>query len=113
MPNTPTTLQRPPPATKGKADKISVLDALPYINVTVHGMAVEWLLSKQSSDFVSCYECRIYTVHPVVLSRTLLTFLSLYTYSMEYLQYSMLWYCPEYVIQVFEMCLCVCYILCI
>ncbi|CAL8295119.1 unnamed protein product [Lota lota] len=53
MPNTPTTLQRPPPTTKGTTGESSLLDALPDINVTVHGMAVVWLLSKQSSDFVA------------------------------------------------------------
>ncbi|CAL8295109.1 unnamed protein product [Lota lota] len=52
MPNTPTSMQRPPPTTKGTADESSLLDALPDINVTVNGMAVVWLLSKQSSDFV-------------------------------------------------------------
>ncbi|CAL8401768.1 unnamed protein product [Gadus morhua 'NCC'] len=52
MPNTPPTLQRPPPTTKGTADERSLLETLPDINVTVHGMAIMWLLSKQSSDFV-------------------------------------------------------------
>ncbi|KAJ3610993.1 hypothetical protein NHX12_021009 [Muraenolepis orangiensis] len=52
MPNTPTTLQCPPPTTKGTTHKSTILDALPDINVTVHGMSVMWLLSKQSSDFV-------------------------------------------------------------
>ncbi|CAL8321400.1 unnamed protein product [Boreogadus saida] len=52
MPNTPTTLQRPPPTTKGTADERSLLETLPDVNATVHGMAVMWLLSKQSSDFV-------------------------------------------------------------
>ncbi|CAL8295114.1 unnamed protein product [Lota lota] len=53
MPNTPTTLQRPPPTTKETADESSLLDALPDINVTVNGMAVVLLLSKPTSDFVA------------------------------------------------------------
>ncbi|CAL8399071.1 unnamed protein product [Arctogadus glacialis] len=52
MPNTPMTLQRPPPTTKGTADESSLLETLPDVNATVHGMAVMYLLSKQSSDFV-------------------------------------------------------------
>ncbi|CAL8404848.1 unnamed protein product [Boreogadus saida] len=52
MPNAPTTLQRPPPTTKGTADESSLLETLPDVNATVNGMAVMYLLSKQSSDFV-------------------------------------------------------------
>uniref|UniRef100_A0A8C4ZN26 Arachidonate 15-lipoxygenase B-like n=1 Tax=Gadus morhua TaxID=8049 RepID=A0A8C4ZN26_GADMO len=52
MPNTPTTLQRPPPTSKGTADESSLLETLPDVNATVNGMAVMYLLSKQSSDFV-------------------------------------------------------------
>ncbi|CAL8283618.1 unnamed protein product [Gadus morhua 'NCC'] len=53
MPNTPTTLQRPPPTTKGTANESSLLGTLPDVNVTVNGISVVWLLSKQSSDFVT------------------------------------------------------------
>ncbi|CAL8313267.1 unnamed protein product [Merluccius merluccius] len=52
MPNTPTTIDHPPPAIKGVYNRSALLDALPDINTTVHGMAVLHLLSKQSSDFV-------------------------------------------------------------
>ncbi|CAL8401798.1 unnamed protein product [Gadus morhua 'NCC'] len=52
MPNTPATLQRPPPTTKGTADESSLLETLPDVNATVHGMAIMYLLSKPSSDFV-------------------------------------------------------------
>ncbi|XP_056439844.1 polyunsaturated fatty acid lipoxygenase ALOX15B-like [Gadus chalcogrammus] len=52
MPNTPATLQRPPPTTKGTADESSLLETLPDVNATVHGMSIMYLLSKPSSDFV-------------------------------------------------------------
>ncbi|CAL8313262.1 unnamed protein product [Merluccius merluccius] len=52
MPNTPTTIDHPPPDSKGLYNRSGILNALPDINTTVHGMAVLHLLSKQSSDFV-------------------------------------------------------------
>ncbi|XP_041641560.1 polyunsaturated fatty acid lipoxygenase ALOX15B-like [Cheilinus undulatus] len=52
MPNAPTTLQLPPPTTKGTTSEATMLQTLPDINATVHGMAVLWLLSRKSSDFV-------------------------------------------------------------
>ncbi|XP_029907859.1 arachidonate 15-lipoxygenase B-like [Myripristis murdjan] len=52
MPNSPTSLQRPPPTVKGSADECSMLQTLPATNTTVNGMATLWLLSRQSSDFV-------------------------------------------------------------
>ncbi|XP_067352650.1 hydroperoxide isomerase ALOXE3-like [Channa argus] len=57
MPNTPITLQRPPPTTKGTTSEETMLQTFPDINSTVQGMATMWLLSKQSSDFVplGCY----------------------------------------------------------
>ncbi|XP_075888123.1 polyunsaturated fatty acid lipoxygenase ALOX15B-like [Nelusetta ayraudi] len=51
MPNTPISLQRPPPTTKGTTSEATMLQTLPDINTTVQGMATMWLLSKQSSDF--------------------------------------------------------------
>lgn len=51
MPNTPISLQRPPPTTKGMSSEATMLQTLPDINTTVQGMATMWLLSKQSSDF--------------------------------------------------------------
>ncbi|KAF1381126.1 hypothetical protein PFLUV_G00171290 [Perca fluviatilis] len=52
MPNTPISLQLPPPTTKGETSEATMLKTFPAINTTVHGMATVWLLSKQSSDFV-------------------------------------------------------------
>lgn len=53
MPNTPVSLQLPPPTRKGTTSKATMLKTFPDINVTVQGMAAMWLLSKQSTDFVS------------------------------------------------------------
>lgn len=53
MPNTPVSLQLPPPTTKGTTSEATMLQTFPDINVTVQGMATMWLLSKQSSDFVA------------------------------------------------------------
>ncbi|XP_070769646.1 arachidonate 12-lipoxygenase, 12R-type-like [Enoplosus armatus] len=52
MPNAPTSLQLPPPTTKGKTSEDTMLQTLPDVNTTVHGMSTLWLLSRQSSDFV-------------------------------------------------------------
>uniref|UniRef100_A0A3Q4H8Y3 Arachidonate 15-lipoxygenase B-like n=1 Tax=Neolamprologus brichardi TaxID=32507 RepID=A0A3Q4H8Y3_NEOBR len=52
MPNTPISLQLPPPTTKGTTSEATMLATFPDVNVTVQGMATVWLLSKQSSDFV-------------------------------------------------------------
>ncbi|XP_030004877.1 hydroperoxide isomerase ALOXE3-like [Sphaeramia orbicularis] len=52
MPNTPISLQLPPPTTKGTASEEMMLKTLPDVNTTAQGMATVWLLSKQSSDFV-------------------------------------------------------------
>ncbi|TWW58711.1 Hydroperoxide isomerase ALOXE3 [Takifugu flavidus] len=53
MPNNPITLQLPPPTTKGTTSEATMLKTLPDVNATVQGMATMWLLSKQSTDFVS------------------------------------------------------------
>lgn len=53
MPNSPTSLQLPPPTEKGAASEQMMLDTFPDVNTTIHGMAVLWLLSKQYSDRVS------------------------------------------------------------
>ncbi|CAN9510321.1 unnamed protein product [Ophioblennius macclurei] len=53
MPNTPISLQRPPPTKKGAASKETMLQTLPDVNTTVQGMSTLWLLSKPSSDFVA------------------------------------------------------------
>ncbi|XP_036955707.1 polyunsaturated fatty acid lipoxygenase ALOX15B-like isoform X2 [Acanthopagrus latus] len=52
MPNAPTSLQCPPPTKKGTTNEATMLDTFPDVSTTVHGMAVVWLLSKQSTDFV-------------------------------------------------------------
>ncbi|XP_077381031.1 arachidonate 12-lipoxygenase, 12R-type-like [Festucalex cinctus] len=52
MPNTPATLQRPPPTKKGTTSEATMLQTLPVINATAQGMAAVWLLSRQPSDFV-------------------------------------------------------------
>uniref|UniRef100_A0A3Q3G9C4 Lipoxygenase domain-containing protein n=1 Tax=Labrus bergylta TaxID=56723 RepID=A0A3Q3G9C4_9LABR len=51
MPNAPSSLQLPPPTTKGTTSKATMLQTFPDVNVTVNGMSTLWLLSKQSSDF--------------------------------------------------------------
>ncbi|XP_061535674.1 arachidonate 12-lipoxygenase, 12R-type-like isoform X1 [Phycodurus eques] len=53
MPNTPPTLQRPPPTAKGTTSEATMLQTLPPINVTVRGMVAVRVLSTQSSDFVT------------------------------------------------------------
>ncbi|KAL1023804.1 hypothetical protein UPYG_G00046440 [Umbra pygmaea] len=53
MPNTPITLQQPPPTTKGQSTKSTMLETLPDVGTTAQGMSTLWLLSKQSSDFVA------------------------------------------------------------
>ena len=63
MPNNPSSLQLPPPTMKGKATEATMLKTLPDVNATVNGMSTVWLLSKQSSDFVSVQNLkRNYTV---------------------------------------------------
>ncbi|GAA6214827.1 arachidonate 12-lipoxygenase, 12R-type-like [Lates japonicus] len=52
MPNTPISLQLPPPTKKGTTSKARMLQTFPDVNTTVQGMATMWLLSSQSSDFV-------------------------------------------------------------
>ncbi|XP_042341049.1 LOW QUALITY PROTEIN: polyunsaturated fatty acid lipoxygenase ALOX15B-like [Plectropomus leopardus] len=52
MPNTPISLQLPPPTTKGTTSEATMLQTFPAVNTTVQGMASMWLLSQQSSDFV-------------------------------------------------------------
>ncbi|XP_049425177.1 polyunsaturated fatty acid 5-lipoxygenase-like isoform X2 [Epinephelus fuscoguttatus] len=52
MPNTPISLQRPPPKTKGTTSEATMLQTLPDMGTTANGMAIMWLLSKSSYDFV-------------------------------------------------------------
>uniref|UniRef100_UPI0037E875C4 polyunsaturated fatty acid lipoxygenase ALOX15B-like n=1 Tax=Semicossyphus pulcher TaxID=241346 RepID=UPI0037E875C4 len=53
MPNTPISLQLPPPTSKGTTSEERMLQTFPDVNTTVQGMSTMWLLSKQSSDFVA------------------------------------------------------------
>ncbi|KAM6971952.1 LOW QUALITY PROTEIN: hydroperoxide isomerase ALOXE3-like [Aplochiton taeniatus] len=53
MPNGPLSLQQSPPMTKGKCTESTMMATLPDINVTVHGLATVYLLSKPSTDYVS------------------------------------------------------------
>ncbi|XP_078022727.1 polyunsaturated fatty acid 5-lipoxygenase-like [Epinephelus lanceolatus] len=52
MPNTPTTLYRPPPTKKGTTNQATMMDTLPDKGTTANGMSTLWLLSKPSSDYV-------------------------------------------------------------
>uniref|UniRef100_A0A3B3ZX52 Uncharacterized protein n=1 Tax=Periophthalmus magnuspinnatus TaxID=409849 RepID=A0A3B3ZX52_9GOBI len=52
MPNFPPSLQLAPPTIKGRANEHTLLQTLPDVNTTVHGIAALWLLSTQSTDFV-------------------------------------------------------------
>lgn len=52
MPNAPVGLRRPPPACRGRCSERSLLDALPDVKSTVHGLATVYLLSKKPADFV-------------------------------------------------------------
>lgn len=56
MPNSPISLQLPPPTTKGTTSETTMLQTFPAVNTTVQGMATMWLLSQQSSDFVSAQD---------------------------------------------------------
>ncbi|KAL1023803.1 hypothetical protein UPYG_G00046420 [Umbra pygmaea] len=53
MPNTPITLQQPPPTTKGQSTESTMLETFPDVSTTAQGMSTMWLLSKQSCDFVA------------------------------------------------------------
>lgn len=52
MPNAPVGLQGPPPACRGSCSEHSLLDSLPDVKTTVHGLAIIYLLSKKPADFV-------------------------------------------------------------
>ncbi|XP_059197430.1 polyunsaturated fatty acid lipoxygenase ALOX15B-like [Centropristis striata] len=53
MPNTPISLQLPPPTTKGTTSEATMLETFPDVNATVRGMSTMWLLSRESSDSVA------------------------------------------------------------
>ncbi|XP_041855695.1 arachidonate 12-lipoxygenase, 12R-type-like [Melanotaenia boesemani] len=50
MPNSPSTLKRPPPTTKGKTTEATILNTLPDMDTTAYIMATLWLLSTPSTD---------------------------------------------------------------
>ncbi|XP_016525837.1 arachidonate 8S-lipoxygenase-like [Poecilia formosa] len=50
MPNTPVSLERPPPSRKGEATEETLLHTFPAMDTTVQGMATVWLLSQPSTD---------------------------------------------------------------
>ncbi|TNN55068.1 Arachidonate 12-lipoxygenase, 12R-type [Liparis tanakae] len=52
MPNTPISLQLPPPTTKGTTSEATMLQTFPDVQTTVMGLSTLWLLSKNSTDFV-------------------------------------------------------------
>ncbi|MEQ2288600.1 hypothetical protein AMECASPLE_024350, partial [Ameca splendens] len=52
MPNTPISLQLPPPTKKGEATEETMLATFPDVNTTVQGMDTMFLLTKQSHDYV-------------------------------------------------------------
>ncbi|XP_033985801.1 arachidonate 15-lipoxygenase B-like [Trematomus bernacchii] len=53
MPNSPSTMQLPPPTTKGTTSEETLLQTLPNKGVTANTMATLWLLSNSVSDTVS------------------------------------------------------------
>ncbi|XP_052443373.1 hydroperoxide isomerase ALOXE3 [Carassius gibelio] len=52
LPNSPGSLKQPPPTSKGRSDKNTLLDTLPDMNTSAYLVSVFWLLSKPSSDLV-------------------------------------------------------------
>ncbi|XP_051532848.1 hydroperoxide isomerase ALOXE3 [Myxocyprinus asiaticus] len=52
FPNSPGSLKRPPPTSKGSSDKNTMLDTLPDINTSAYIVSVFWLLGKPSADLV-------------------------------------------------------------
>lgn len=53
MPNLPSTMQLPPPTTKGQARLEGFIATLPPVNATCDIIIVLWLLSKEPGDRVS------------------------------------------------------------
>ncbi|XP_036444296.1 hydroperoxide isomerase ALOXE3-like isoform X2 [Colossoma macropomum] len=58
MPNLPSSLRLPPPKKKGESTETTFFQTLPDVTTTIHGLAVLFLLSKQSSDH---YPLGVYT----------------------------------------------------
>lgn len=52
VPNSPNSMQKPPPTTKGNSTEKTLLETLPDIATSVNGAVFRWMLSSQSSDFI-------------------------------------------------------------
>ncbi|KAL2089480.1 hypothetical protein ACEWY4_014170 [Coilia grayii] len=50
--NSPNSMQKPPPTTKGQSTEQTLLETLPDISTSVNGVVFRWTLSSQSTDFV-------------------------------------------------------------
>lgn len=53
LPNSPNSMRKPPPTTKGCSTEQTLLDTLPDIATTVNGAMFRWMLSANSADWVS------------------------------------------------------------
>ncbi|XP_037396904.1 polyunsaturated fatty acid lipoxygenase ALOX15B-like isoform X1 [Pygocentrus nattereri] len=53
LPNSPVSLQSPPPMVKGHATASTLLQTLPDVNASVRGMAATWVLTRKPEEFVS------------------------------------------------------------
>ncbi|XP_076149269.1 hydroperoxide isomerase ALOXE3-like [Alosa pseudoharengus] len=52
LPNSPNSMQKPPPTTKGHSTERTLLETLPDIATTVNGAVFRWMLSAKTSDFI-------------------------------------------------------------
>ncbi|XP_031430649.1 hydroperoxide isomerase ALOXE3 [Clupea harengus] len=52
LPNSPNSMQRPAPTTKGHSTERTLLETLPDISTSVNGAVFRWLLSSRSTDFI-------------------------------------------------------------
>ncbi|XP_076150077.1 hydroperoxide isomerase ALOXE3-like [Alosa pseudoharengus] len=50
--NSPNSMQKPPPTTKGHSTERTLLETLPDISTSVNGAVFRWLLSTKTSDFI-------------------------------------------------------------
>ncbi|XP_036448138.1 polyunsaturated fatty acid lipoxygenase ALOX15B-like [Colossoma macropomum] len=53
LPNSPVSLQSPPPRVKGHATASTLLQTLPDVNASVRVMAATWVLTRKPEEFVS------------------------------------------------------------
>ncbi|XP_063058005.1 hydroperoxide isomerase ALOXE3-like [Engraulis encrasicolus] len=52
LPNSPNSMQKPPPTTKGNSTEQTLLDTLPDISTSANGAVFRWLLSTNAVDFI-------------------------------------------------------------